>query len=328
MNDQTTRVVVFGGGTGSFSLLQAFKNHVSDLTAVVNMSDDGGSTGILRDELGVLPAGDVRQCLVALSDSQEVRNLFNYRFSEGRLSGQSLGNIILSGLELEYGSFAEAVRVAGDILRIRGHVVPVTLGDHRLRLQDGQQLVKGEHQIDNYKVEHRTALVWLEPRAVLNPVAAQAIADADLLVIAPGGMYESILPIFAVDGIVEAFAASSASKIYVANLVNKPRHTDGWHVVDYVQEIERYLGEGTIDTVLYNDAPVPAELMTKYVSAGEVPVSTDPERFSEVSARILGAPLVAPKLVFPSKAEHGITRTLIRHDSELVWQAFKKHLNV
>src|SRR5690242_1388443 len=110
MTDQT-RVVVFGGGTGSFSLLQAFKNHLLDLTAVVNMSDDGGSTGILRDELGVLPAGDVRQCLVALSDSLEVRNLFNYRFSEGRLSGQSLGNMILSGLELQYGSFAEAVRV-------------------------------------------------------------------------------------------------------------------------------------------------------------------------------------------------------------------------
>lgn len=326
MSNQTTRVVVFGGGTGSFSLLQAFKNHVSDLTAVVNMSDDGGSTGILRDELGVLPAGDVRQCLVALSDSLEIRELFNYRFSEGRLAGHSLGNMILSGLELQYGSFAEAVRVAGDVLRIHGRVVPVTLGNHRLRLQDGPKLVKGEHQIDNYKVEHRTALVWLEPHAVLNPAAAQAIDEADLLVIAPGGMYESILPIFAVDGIVEAFANSRARKVYVANLVNKPRHTDNWHVVDYVQEIERYLGEGAIDTVFYNTAAAPSELMTKYMAAGEVPVSTDPERFTEVSAHMVGVPLVAPELVLPSKAERGITRTLIRHDGELVWQALQKYL--
>jgi uncharacterized cofD-like protein len=321
---QTTRVVVFGGGTGSFSLLQAFKNHVSNLTAVVNMSDDGGSTGILRDELGVLPAGDVRQCLVALSDSPEVRSLFSYRFLEGRLAGHSLGNIVLSGLELQHGSFAEAIRVAGDILRIHGQVVPVTLGDHRLRLQDGSQLVKGEHQIDNYKVEHRTALVWLEPHATLNPAAARAIDEADLLVIAPGGMYESILPIFAVDGIVEAMANARAKKVYVANLVNKPRHTDNWHVVDYVQEIERYLGEGAIDTVLYNTAPVPEELMTKYVSAGEVPVSTDPARFSEVSARMVGMPLVASELVAPARADNGVVRTLIRHDGELVWQALDR----
>ena len=326
MADFNAKVVVFGGGTGSFTVLQAFKRHVADLTAIVNMFDDGGSTGVLRDELGVLPAGDVRQCLVALSDSTEVRNLFNYRFSEGRLAGQSLGNIILSGLELEYGNFSEAIRVAGDILRIRGRVVPVTLGNHRLRLQDGAELVKGEHQIDTYKVHHRTALVWLEPHAKLNPAAAQAIAEADLLIVAPGGMYESILPIFAVDGIVEAIAEARARKVYIANLVNKPRHTDGWHVVDYVQEIERYLGEGTLDTVFYNTAPMPEELATKYAAAGEIPVGTSPERLSEVSAQMVGLPLVASALVAPSAAEKGIVRTLIRHDSERIYSALVAYM--
>lgn len=326
MADLNAKVVVFGGGTGSFNVLQALKNRVADITAIVTMSDDGGSTGILRDELGVLPAGDIRQCLVALSDSTEVRNLFNYRFNEGRLAGQSLGNMILSGLELEYGSFAEAVRVAGDVLRIHGHVVPVTLGNHRLRLQDGAQLIKGEHQIDNYKVEHRTALVWLEPRAILNPAAAKAITEADLLVIAPGGMYESILPILAVDGMVEAFAASPARKVYIANLVNKPRHTDGWHVVDYVQEIERYLGEGAIDTVFYNTAPMPPELATKYAIEGEVPVDASPERFSEVGAKMVGEPLVASELVLPSMREPGIKRTFIRHDADRVYQVLAHYL--
>lgn len=155
---------------------------------------------------------------------------------------------------------------------------------------------------------------------MLNPAAAAAIAEADLLVIAPGGMYESILPIFAVDGIVEAMAKASASKVYIANLVNKPRHTDGWHVVDYVQEIERYLGEGIIDTVLYNTAPLPTELATKYAAEGEVAVDTNPDRFSEVSAQMIGKPLVASKLVLPNKAEKGVKRTLIRHDGERVYE--------
>jgi uncharacterized cofD-like protein len=321
------RVVVFGGGTGSFTLLQALKGHVTDLASIVTMSDDGGSTGVLRDELGVLPAGDVRQCLVALSDQFAVRELFNYRFSDGRLSGQSLGNIILSGLELQHGSFTEAVRVAGEILHIQGRVIPVTLGNHRLHLQDGPRLIKGEHQIDTYRVQHRTAVVSLEPRAALNPAAAEAIAAADLLIIAPGGMYESILPIFTVDGMVEAFTASRARKVYIANLVNKPRHTDGWHIVDYVEELERYLGQGTIDAVFYNTAPMPADLGSKYAAEGELPVLDTPARFGEVGAQLIGEAFVANELVLPNKAEKGMKRTLIRHDGNQVLQALKTYMN-
>ena len=133
------RIVVLGGGTGSFVVLSALKTLTSKITAIVNMCDDGGSTGVLRDELGVLPPGDVRQCLVALSEKPELRDLFSYRFDSGGLAGHSLGNIILSGLELQHGSFEKAVEVASNILRIRGKVVPVALGNHQLVMQDGDQ---------------------------------------------------------------------------------------------------------------------------------------------------------------------------------------------
>lgn len=325
-NLSNARVVVFGGGTGSFTLLSALKKHAGHVTAIVNMADDGGSTGVLRDELGVLPPGDVRQCLVALSDRPEVRDLFNYRFAEGRLAGQSLGNIILSGLELQYGSFTEAVRVAGQILHIAGDVIPVTLENHRLVLHDGRMILRGEHKIDEHHIERKTALLSLEPQAVLNPAAGRAIHQADVIVIAPGNMYCSILPIFAVDGIVEALENSSAQKVYVANLVNKPRHTDGWQVVDYVRQIERYLGEGMIDAVLYNTTNAPAELETKYAAAGEVPVGVDLARFTEVRSQMLGCSLMASELVAQDAADKAVKRTLIRHDAERVCQALADYL--
>lgn len=320
------RVVVFGGGTGSFTLLQALKRKVRDLTAVVTMADDGGSTGVLRDELGVLPPGDIRQCLVALSDSAEVRKLFSYRFDSGRLAGQSLGNMILSGLELEYGSFSEAIRVASEVLHIHGRVLPVTLGNHRLRLRDGRRIINGEHNIDTYAVQHQTAAISLEPRAVLNLAAAQAIAAADLLVIAPGNMYCSILPILAVDGFAEAFRSSAARKVYIANLVNKPRHTDGWHVVDYVHQLERYLGDGVLDTVFYNNALMPEELASKYAADGEVPVDTTRGRFAEIQTTKVAAALVAPSLIVRQAADQAVKRTLIRHDAEKVCRLLATYL--
>ncbi len=316
-------IILLGGGTGSFTLLQALKKLTPNITAVVNMSDDGGSSGVLRDELGVLPPGDVRQCLVALSDTPEIRNLFSYRFSEGRFEGQSLGNIILSGLELQHGSFEKAVRVASEVLNITGTVSPITLEKHTLIMEDGAELVKGEYNIANHSIAHRGARLRLEPVASINPTARQAMLEADLVVIAPGNFYGSLLPIFAVDGVAATLRQVSAPIVSVANLVNKPGQTDDWHVVDYVRRLEESIGIGVISTVLYNNQPIAKKLLQTYAAEGEYPVGTSLKRFGEIKTRAVGAPLVS-KEISAQDATDKLRRTLIRHDAARVCDQLAK----
>ncbi len=310
------RIVVLGGGTGSFVVLSALKTITPKLTAVVNMCDDGGSTGTLRDELGVLPPGDARQCLVALSERPEVRDLFNYRFDSGTLAGHSLGNMILSGLELQHGSFEKAIEVAANILRIRGKVVPVALGSHRLVMQDGDTEIVGQHAIDMHRVSSPDAVVQLDPISPINPEAVRAIERADLVVISPGSLYTSLLPVFSVSGIREAFRRTKAQIIMVASLVNKPAHTADWHVADYVTKVEEYLGVGVIDTVLYNTAPISDDLLLRYAEEGEFPVAHTKKRLIGLKATPVGAKLVSPVIAKQDNADKAIRRTLIRHDPD------------
>jgi uncharacterized cofD-like protein len=205
------KIVVIGGGTGSFSVLSGLKNYAHDITAIVNMSDDGGSTGILRDELGVLPPGDIRQCLVALSQSDQImRDLFNYRFAEGTFEGHSFGNLFLTALEKVTGSFDAAVGTASQVLNISGRVVPVTLTNSQLVLAraDGTRLT-GQHAIEGAQLTPRPKLS-LTPSPTLNPEAAATIAAADLIVIAPGNLYASLAPTLIVPGLGAAVAGSPA----------------------------------------------------------------------------------------------------------------------
>lgn len=314
MPSRSPKVVVLGGGTGSFMLLQALKELTPRIAAVVNMCDDGGSTGVLRDELGVLPPGDARQCLVALSESPEIRDLFSYRFAAGSLSGQSLGNIILSGLELQHGSFEEAVRVASAILRIKGKVLPVVLGDHKLVMRDGSAVVKGQETIRLHTINQSDARVSLEPYSTLNPKADKAIREADIVVIAPGGLYWSLLPVFSVNGIAEALQSTRGQVVYISNLVNKPGQTPNWDVVDYIKKIEEYIGEGAIDVVIYNTTPISKDLLSKYAQDGEYPVQVTAERFDTVGSQFVGAPLVSETIYAQDTADKAVKRTLIRHD--------------
>lgn len=323
---QTKRIVVLGGGTGSFTLLQSLKGLSPKITAIVNMCDDGGSTGVLRDELGVLPPGDARQCLVALSERPEIRELFDYRFDGGRLSGQSLGNIILSGLELQHGSFEKAVEVASRILRIRGHVVPVVLGDHKLVMDDGGKEVVGQFNIRNHVVESEAPRVRLEPVTTLNPKANRAIRKADIVVIAPGGLYYSLLPIFSVNGMKEALQGTSAQVVCVSNLIERKGRAESWHVVDHVKTIEEYVGEGTIDVVLYNNAPLEQRLIERYAAEADHPVLITPDRFTEIGCKAVGAPLISPTLHVQDAADKAIQRTLIRHDADRVSEEIAKFL--
>ena len=311
------KIVVIGGGTGSFSVLPGLKNYTNQITALVSMADDGGSTGVLRDELGVLPPGDVRQCLVALSNSERVRELFNYRFDDGFAEGHSFGNIFLSALEKMTGSISEAVKLAEDVLRVNGHVVPITLEQARLVVKErGGRKTEGQYKVDVMNFKSKRPKVWLEPTPKLNPEAKKAILEADVVVIAPGDLYTSLAPALVVPGVCEALKRSQAKKVYVANLVNKPGHTDGFKVSDFPAEVERFIGAKVLDYVIYNNEKPSSYLMRRYARDGEVPVEVDLEKLSRQHYRIRGASLVAGKAWKNPSKKDKLRRSFIRHDSD------------
>lgn len=317
MSTMTKNIVVIGGGTGSFMLLSALKEYSHNLTAIVSMADDGGSTGVLRDELGVLPPGDVRQCLVALSESPKTRELFNYRFEEGTFGGHSFGNILLTALEKATGSFAEAVETASEILRVDGRVIPATLDNVRLKMSWDNESVTlhGEHVIDadNFPHDPRTARIHLEPEAKANQAAIEAIRSADLVLIAPGDLYTSLGPLLVIDGFGEALEQTNATVVYVCNLVTKDGQTDGFSVVDHVGEIERFAGRECVDIVLYNQQQPSEELAKRYeeeeayvVQAGD---TIDQQHYKAIGGDFIGS------MVEKSAADNiPVTRSYIRHD--------------
>ena len=234
------KVVTMGGGTGNFVVLSGLKNYPIDLSAVVSMADDGGSTGILRDELGVLPPGDVRQCLIALSDSSRLlRSLMNYRFSNGSLQGHSFGNLFLSALEKVTGSFEKAVEEAGKILSIKGKVIPVTMNQVRLKmLLDNGKLLDGEGEIYVSKeISSGFKSIYLEPFPKADNHAIDEIMNADLIIFGPGGLYTSLIPMLLVDGIPKALRETKAKKVFIVNLMNKYGQTPHFKVGDYLREI-------------------------------------------------------------------------------------------
>ena len=266
------KVVTIGGGTGSFTLLSVFKEYFDNLSAIVNMSDSGGSTGQLRDEYGVLPPGDVRQCLVALSESPKVRELFSYRFDEGSFGGHSFGNLFLTVLEKMTGSFVEAIETAGEILDVRGQVIPATLDNVQLQMAwpDKKLVLDGEKVIDVeiFENDPRQAILSLSPAAHANPAALDAIRQADLVVLAPGDLYTSLGPILVADGFKQALSETSATIVYVCNLVTKQGQTGGFDVADHVAELERFIDASVINAVLYNTSEPAAGLLERYAKAG------------------------------------------------------------
>lgn len=316
------KVVVIGGGTGSFTLLSSLKNYTRHITALVNMADDGGSTGQLRDELGVLPPGDVRQCLVALSESEKVRDLFNYRFEEGTFAGHAFGNLFLTALEKMTGNFGDAVETASEVLNIVGRVEPITLDEVTLVMEnkDGE-ITRGEFKIGHadFGGQQRPEM-RLEPAPTLNPKAHQAILDADLVVIAPGNLYGSLAPALIVPGMSDVLNATGAKKVYVCNLVTKPGQTDGFTVSDFAAEIERF-GDFKLDYVLYNDAKPSDELLERYAKEGEYGVEYDKailkgQHYEAKPGRFISSEFAASN---SGKADPiAATRTLIRHDADTI----------
>ncbi len=319
-------IVVIGGGTGTFGLLQEFKNWTSNISVIVNMCDDGGSSGDLRDELGVLPPGDIRQCLVGLSNYPEARNLFSYRFGKGKLNNHSVGNIVLAALELYYGDFSKAVEVVSSLLKITGKVIPISTQKYQLCLVDNKKTIIGESTIANHQIQSKHPKLYLTPKVKINPEAKTAILEADLVVIAPGNFYGSILPILVVDGIKNALRITKAKVVMITNLVNKPKHTLNWTVKNYHSRAERYLAKNSIDYVLYNKQKIAKRMLDKYAQDKEFPIKYHTKDFENQFTKFIGADLVDRRPYKQDNNDRKIKRTLIRHNAKNVVKELEKIL--
>ena len=259
------KIVTIGGGTGTYQLLRGLRG--MEVTAIVSMADNGGSSGRLRDEYGVLPPGDIRKSLIALSGSPELmRSIFAYRFDKGCLCGHNLGNLIITALIDITGSSGSAIKEAGSILNIQGRVLPVTLDDSQLmaELEDGQ-VITGETDIDvpKHDASLRIKRVYLSPDSEVYPDCIDTIRDADMIVIGPGDLYTSIIPNLLVRGVPEAILSSRAKIVYVCNIMTKHGETTGFKASDFVSEIERYLGRMP-DHVVVNSAMPSPGLLASY----------------------------------------------------------------
>ena len=326
MKNADIKIAVIGGGTGSFTLLSQLKRYTKNISALVNMADDGGSTGMLRDELGVLPPGDVRQCLVALGESERLRELFSYRFEEGTFEGHAFGNLFLTALEKMTGSFAAAVETAGEVLKITGQVHPVTLDKVTLVMtQTDGTITEGEFKIGDADFgSSKRPNMRLSPKAALNPDARRDIMNADIVVIAPGNMYGSLAPALIVPGMSEALNETKAKKVYVCNLVTKPGQTDDFDVADFAAEIERF-GNFTLDYVLYNNEEPSKALLDRYAKEGEFGVTCHTQRLADVHFKAIGGKFISDER-YETKESDPIasSRTLIRHDANAVAKALMK----
>ena len=313
------RIVAVGGGTGLSMLLSGAKNITNNLTAIVSVGDDGGSSGRLREEMGILPPGDIRHCITALADDEDLVNkLFKYRFTNGEgLEGHSFGNLFLTALYDITGDMVSAVRASSRVLSIRGRVLPATLDDMKLvaEMEDGR-IIHGESTIQ--EAHGKIKRLFTEPaNCKALPDVIQAIRDAELIILGPGSLYTSVIPNLLVKEISEEIIKSKAKKIYVCNIMTQPGETDNYTVSDHLKALIQHAGSNKIvDAVLVNDY-LPDNLAGKYQEAGSYPVKLDvPE------VKKLGIKIFAKKLIQDSR------EGLVRHSSTRVARAvyywFKK----
>ncbi len=328
MNTAKKKIVVIGGGTGTYTLLRGLKAYADtvDITAIVTMADSGGSTGRLRDEFGQLPVGDVRMALCALADDVDahgdlLRELFLYRFAKGEgLVGHNFGNLLLTALTEIVGDTSTAIETAGQILRIKGSVIPVTSDNVQLvATYDTGESVLGEHHIDTPPPTAHTNRILnlaVTPEATINPHARAAILGADMIVLGPGDLYTSILANCVITGVKEAVVASNATIVYVCNLMSRSGQTIGMHSREYVEEIKKYVGL-TPHHVIFNNSPFPALLLESYKQEGNHPV----ENNITLGTCTVHAIDVVSTQSYVTKEGDTVIRSLIRHDSEKLSRA-------
>jgi uncharacterized cofD-like protein len=297
------RIAAIGGGNGLAALLSGLKAHTSNITAVVTMADDGGSSGRLRRDMGLPPPGDIRNCLVALADDESLMSrLFQYRFADGGLEGHSFGNLFVAALAEVTGDFERAVYESTHVLKVRGRVLPATLDDVVLHAQlEGGAQVSGESTIT--AADRLPRRVWLtpeQPHAL--PQAVEAVLHADMVVLGPGSLYTSVVPNLLIPAVRDALDRTRAWVVYVCNVMTEPGETDGYTAADHLEALHRHGVTGMVDVVLVNDSPVTGESAAAYERAGAAPVVVDEDRLKAMGVKVTRAPLAR-------------TGDVVRHDS-------------
>lgn len=325
-------IVCIGGGTGTFVVLRGLKYYPVRLNAIVTMSDSGGSNRRIRDEFGLLPTSDIRQCLVALSDENGgvglLRKLFMYRFERGKgISGMTFANLFMAALSDILGSQKEAIRQTGKVLRIRGTVIPVSFTDTNLyaEYKDGR-VVTEEHLIDEPVHDGTVPItnVYLKPKALANPEAIDAIVNAHLIVLGPGDLYTSLIPNLLVSGVSEAIQRSKAKKAYVLNLMTKYGQTYNFTASDHLRVLEKFISP-TLTHVLVSTNKLPNRALSAYAKSHEYAVVDDlpsKNRYTIIRADLSSRTLVA------SQKSDTLVRSLIRHDSQKLAAQLAKIIDV
>ena len=292
------KIVAIGGGTGLSALLRGLKRHTKNLTAIVTVADDGGGSGVLRREIGMLPPGDIRHCMESLANVEPImEQLLTYRFHEGSLAGQSFGNLLLAALNGITGSFEEAVTQMSQVLAITGRVLPVTSADVQLEavFENGSRVV-GESSIFAFKKEQdcRIAHVNLIPaRPKALDAALEAIRQADLILLGPGSLYTSIIPNLLVDGVVDALCHAPALKLYICNIMTQEGETEGYTAADHVVALLKHGAPGMVDVCLANSDPVREGLLERYRKEDAAPLVIDRERFEQMGLELVEAPMAS-----------------------------------
>ncbi len=291
-------IVVIGGGTGLSTMLRGLKKLTSDITAIVTVTDDGGGSGILRTDLNMLPPGDIRNCIVALSNTEDMMSrLLAYRFHDGMLNGQSFGNLFLAALTKVTGSFYQSVKYMSDILAITGRVLPVSVENVNIEaeFEDGSRIL-GESNINIHKKEKdlaikRIRMVPEHPKALSDTISA--ILRAKLIVFGPGSLYTSVIPNLLVDGVVDAIMASSARKLYVCNIMTQDGETENYTAIDHVNALFNHAKNRIFDTCLINTEKISSELVSKYAKEGASQMEYNKERFDALGLKIIAEPLIS-----------------------------------
>lgn len=326
MSNKGKKVVIIGGGTGSFVVLSGLKQYPLDLTAIVAVTDDGGSTGRLRDEFGFLPAGDMRQCLAALSDSREngyLKDLLLYRFDKGEkgLRGHNLGNLILTALEDLAGSESAGLQAASRIFRLHGRVIPVSLELVKLvaHYQSGIKIVS-EHLIEEHKLSQGDRISRLDtiPSAHLNPSAKKAILSVDYIILGPGDLYGSTISNLVIKGVPSVIRRSKAKIIYIVNLMTLVSQTNYFTAQDHLHEIESYL-DHKVDFIMLNSGRIPSDVLAIYACKGEYPVVDD---LGE-DRRVVRSNLLSERKIKKPDSDP-LKRSLVRHSSVKLAQEIVK----
>lgn len=327
MNQMHTQpnIVAIGGGTGLSAMLRGLKLHTENITAVVSVADDGGGSGVLRRELHMLPPGDIRNCILALSKTEPVmEKLLQYRFSVGSLAGQNFGNLFLAAMnEIFDGDFVTAVENVSSVLKVRGKVLPVTATDVELvaEMENGQT-VRGESAIGKavQTCGCRISRVRLEAKQpdqaiCVVPEVQEAVAKADLIVLGPGSLYTSVLPNLLVSGLTDSIRAAKAPVVYINNIMTQPGETDGYTAFDHVEAILKHTGKNLIDFCIVNQQAVDTPLLSRYMEQDATVVVLDEDRFQRTGIQVCKHNLV------------GIMgNRYIRHDIQVLAEAIMQLL--